>query len=383
MFLFLKENLFELIFILILLVVLAYVVNISSIPDSIILFEDDDFIYETIAGIQIEEEESNQNEQTISVGADITSENKSTENKEEFVSQTKTYNLSLLGVKVKTVTASVISNRKVIPLGNLAGLKLYTEGVLVVGLDQIEGEDGKLYKPYEELGIEQGDSIIKINNEEVETTEELLECVSKSNGKTMRITYLKDGETVESSITPVKTGKNTYKLGLWVRDAAAGVGTLSFYDPSTNSIASLGIACHEFGHALQDKSNYAPLRIRQILIPITNFMSSLLWPLVILGLIFNFGVTNGGLLGSVFLWSGVAIFGSAVLVNLITLPVEFNASKRAIKLLKETETLQEDELQGAKQVLNAAALTYLAALLVSMLNLLRFLILILSSRSRD
>lgn len=166
-------------------------------------------------------------------------------------------------------------------------------------------------------------------------------------------------------------------------DSKQKILALSNSTYGSNSIASLGIACHEFGHALQDKSNYAPLRIRQILIPITNFMSSLLWPLVILGLIFNFGVTNGGLLGSVFLWSGVAIFGSAVLVNLITLPVEFNASKRAIKLLKETETLQEDELQGAKQVLNAAALTYLAALLVSMLNLLRFLILILSSRSRD
>lgn len=245
MFLFFKENLFQFILIFILLLILAYATNITSIPDSIILFEDDDFIYETIAGIKIEEEESNKKEQTISVGADITSENKSTENKEEFVSQTKTYNLSLLGVKVKTVTASVISNRKVIPLGNLAGLKLYTEGVLVVGLDQIEGEDGKIYKPYEELGIEQGDSIIKINNDEVDTTEELLECVSKSKGKTISITYLKDGKTIESSVTPVKTGDNTYKLGLWVRDAAAGVGTLSFYDPSTNSIASLG-------HGIQD-----------------------------------------------------------------------------------------------------------------------------------
>ena len=245
MFLFFKENLFQFILIFILLLILAYATNITSIPDSIILFEDDDFIYETIAGIKIEEEESKKNEQTISVGAGIASDDTSIENNEEIVPQTKTYNLSLLGVKVKTITANVISNRKVIPLGNLAGLKLYTEGVLVVGLDQIEGEDGKLYKPYEELGIEQGDSIIKINNEEVETTEELLECVSKSNGKTMRITYLKDGETVESSITPVKTGKNTYKLGLWVRDAAAGVGTLSFYDPSTNSIASLG-------HGIQD-----------------------------------------------------------------------------------------------------------------------------------
>ncbi len=159
--------------------------------------------------------------------------------------QSKQYNVSLLGINLKTITASVIPNRKVIPLGNLAGLKLYTQGVLVVGMDSIEGEDSKIYKPYEEAGIQQGDSIIKVNNEEVDTTKKLLECVSKSNGKKMNITYVKGGKEIESSITPIKTGKNTYKLGLWVRDAAAGVGTLSFYDESTNSIASLG-------HGIQD-----------------------------------------------------------------------------------------------------------------------------------
>ena len=155
------------------------------------------------------------------------------------------YDVSLLGIKLKTVTANVIQNKKVIPLGNLAGLKLFTQGVLVVGISQIQGEDNKIYKPYEEAGIEQGDSIIKINNEEIDSTEELLACISKCNGKAMDITYLKNGETIEKQITPVKTSKHTYKLGLWVRDAAAGVGTLSFYDIETNSIASLG-------HGIQD-----------------------------------------------------------------------------------------------------------------------------------
>ncbi len=146
---------------------------------------------------------------------------------------------------MKTITANVIPNRKVIPLGNLAGLKLYTQGVLVVGISSIEGEDNKIYKPYEEAGIEQGDSIIKINNEVIDSTEELLNCVSKCKGKKVEITYLKDGKEINSSITPVKTSSNTYKLGLWVRDAAAGVGTLSFYDEETNSVASLG-------HGIQD-----------------------------------------------------------------------------------------------------------------------------------
>jgi len=155
----------------------------------------------------------------------------------------------------------------------------------------------------------------------------------------------------------------------------------STYDSA--SIASLGVACHEFGHALQDKSHYAPLKIRKVLIPVTNIMSTLLWPLVVLGLVFNLAVTDGGVLGQIFLWSGIGVFGGAVLVNLVTLPVEFNASKRAIKLLRETGTLEEDELEGAKKVLSAAAMTYVAAMLVSLLNLLRFLLVIFSNKRRD
>lgn len=258
MFFYLKENLFPIILILILLVILAYVTNISSIPDSIILFQNDEFSMQTIAGIKIEEQINTvENEETISVGVAPLGDPQQNENNDvgrglspylgqgQSLAPTKQYNVSLLGVKLKTVTANVVENRKVIPLGNLAGIKLYTQGVLVVGMSQIEGEDNKIYKPYEEAGIEQGDSIIKINNETIDSTEELLECVSKCKGKTVNITYLKGGKEVNSSITPVKTSKNTYKLGLWVRDAAAGVGTLTFYDEATNSIASLG-------HGIQD-----------------------------------------------------------------------------------------------------------------------------------
>lgn len=251
MFLFLKENFLQIIFIFILLVILAYVTNITSIPDSIILFQNQDLDLQTIAGIRVEENKNtNTSEETISVGAGLASgkvwENANVEENDELViPQSKTYNVSLLGINLKKVTANVVQNRKVIPLGDLSGLKLYTQGVLVVGMSQIEGEDNKIYKPYEEAGIEQGDSIIKINNEKIDSTEELLACVSKCKGKTINITYLKDGEEIQKTITPVKTSKNTYKLGLWVRDAAAGVGTLTFYDEATNSIASLG-------HGIQD-----------------------------------------------------------------------------------------------------------------------------------
>lgn len=244
MFLFLKENSFQLIFILVLLVVLAYTTNITSIPDSVILFQGETFTYDTIAGVKIEEKiNTEENEKTVQASTELINTSVSEDN--DAYSNTKTYNLSLLGINLKTVKANFIEKRKVIPLGNLVGLKLYTQGVLVVGMNQIEGEDKKIYKPYEEAGIEQGDSIIKINDEEINSTEELLECVSKCKGKTLEITYLKDGLEIEKTITPVKTSKNTYKLGLWVRDAAAGVGTLSFYDETTNSVASLG-------HGIQD-----------------------------------------------------------------------------------------------------------------------------------
>ena len=146
---------------------------------------------------------------------------------------------------MKTVTANIIEDRKVIPLGNIAGLKLYTDGVLVVGTSDVEDEEGNIYKPYEEAGIEIGDSILKINNKDIHSTEELLECVSSCKGEKIDLIYKKGNKECLSNIQPIKTGKNTYKLGLWVRDAAAGIGTLSFYDKLTNSIVSLG-------HGIQD-----------------------------------------------------------------------------------------------------------------------------------
>lgn len=152
---------------------------------------------------------------------------------------------------------------------------------------------------------------------------------------------------------------------------------------NSSSISALGVACHEFGHALQKKEKYVPYQIRRILVPVTNFVSNLLWPLVILGLIFNLGVEGGGVLGDIFLWSGIAVFSLAVLVNLATLPVEFDASRRALKILSATNTLDQEELDETKEVLNSAALTYVAALLVSILNLLRFILVVTRSSRRD
>lgn len=163
------------------------------------------------------------------------------------------------------------------------------------------------------------------------------------------------------------------------------------YDPSSNtvrlseniynstSISALGIAMHEVGHAIQYNKKYFPIKFRNFSIKFSNVVSYLLWPLVIIGLIFNF-IYLDGFWGEVFVWSGIAFFALSAFVNLITLPVEYDASKRAIKILEATDLLDESEIPACKEVLNAAALTYVAALVVSLLNLLRFILIV---RNRD
>lgn len=228
---FFRKNYKKIIFIFILLIFLAYTTSIEYIPNSIILFQNEELNIKSLWGIKLEE--------TVEVGANISSKRVSSN------SQLKSYNLSFLGFNLKTITTNVIPTTKVVPVGNLVGLQLYTQGVLVVGMSEIKGHDNKIYKPFEKAGIEQGDSIIEINDEKVNTTEELMTCVRKSKGESIEVTYVKDGQMLETSIKPVKTSENTYKLGLWVRDAEAGIGTITFYDKTDNSFAALG-------HGIQD-----------------------------------------------------------------------------------------------------------------------------------
>lgn len=146
------------------------------------------------------------------------------------------------------------------------------------------------------------------------------------------------------------------------------------YDSS--SISALGVACHEVGHALQYKTNYLPIKIRNVIIPICNIASNLLWVLVILGAIFFYSPV-----GIIFWYIGVGVFGLSVLVNLITLPCEYNASNRALQLLEQSEILNSEETGYCKKVLYAAGLTYVASLVVSILNLLRLVLAI--NRNKD
>jgi uncharacterized protein len=134
----------------------------------------------------------------------------------------------------------------------------------------------------------------------------------------------------------------------------------------STSLAAVGVATHEAGHALQDAADYSPMRIRHKLVPVANLGSQMLFPLIIGTMIFKTGIL---------LQIGIVLYAGAVLFHIVTLPVEFNASSRAIKALADNGILMEQEIGGAKKVLSAAAMTYVAATLVAVLNLIRLMVL--------
>lgn len=141
------------------------------------------------------------------------------------------------------------------------------------------------------------------------------------------------------------------------------------------SVAAVGVAAHECGHAIQHQKNYAPLTIRGALVPVANFGSALAWPLIIIGLVFGAGNFLVNL--------GIIFFSAAVLFQLVTLPVEFNASARAVRILNDTGILGQEELGYTKKVLGAAALTYVASAAAAILQLLRLIILFGGKDDRD
>ena len=159
------------------------------------------------------------------------------------------------------------------------------------------------------------------------------------------------------------------------------------YDPRTKvvklsdsvynatSVAAIGVAAHECGHAMQHNEGYGPLRFRSALVPVANFGSQLSWPMILLGILF------GGL-GSPLVQVGILMFSLAVLFQMVTLPVEFNASSRAVRLLDSQGILSGEEVDGTRKVLKAAALTYVAAAAGSILQLLR-LVILFGGRDRD
>lgn len=176
-----------------------------------------------------------------------------------------------------------------------------------------------------------------------------------------------------------------------VRIERVGGNLTDHYDPKSNvirlsddvysstSTAAIGVACHEAGHAVQYAQQYFPIKVRSAIIPITNIGSRLAMPLILLGILFsalgNYSYT--------LVYLGIACFSLSLIFQLVTLPVEFNASRRALRVIQDADILNSEELKGARKTLSAAAMTYVAAVAVSAAQLLRLILLFGGRRRND
>lgn len=235
-----------------LLIIYAYVCNISLLPSNYIIMQGENLRLYTLLGIKLIEESSYQTLQTSS-----------TIEKEKINKIGKvSFSLNLFNlIPLKNIDVNVIAKTTVVPMGNAIGMKLYTAGVLVVGMSEIEGK-----KPYENSGIKEGDRIIQINQNQIDNTDDLMKAVNRSDGNNISIKYVRDEKTITTSIKPVKNSSNEYKIGLWVRDAAAGVGTLTFYEPSSGMFAALG-------HGIMDIDTAELIKIANGELVTTNILS--------------------------------------------------------------------------------------------------------------
>ncbi len=302
----------KILLILVLIIIYTYVCNISMLPNSIILMQGETLNLNTIFGLNVTSSETMQASSNLN---------------NSIVEDTGTMDLSLdlfNLFSVKDVTVNVIPKTTVIPMGKAIGMKLYTEGVLVVGMSEIQGQ-----KPYEGSGIETGDMIVEINNEPINSTDELIECVNRSNGESLEIKYISNEEEKTTSIAPAKDSDNEYKLGLWVRDAAAGVGTLTFYEPSTGNFAALG-------HGINDVDTYDLIQIANGELVTTNILDIVKGedgsPGEIRG-----SIENGTTLGKVSKNTALGIYGNIT-----------DVSRLNISTAKEMEVANRSEITTGK-----------------------------------
>lgn len=213
-----------------LIIIYSYTLLITNLPDEVVVFEGEKISLKTLLGVNIKTKKQGTVETASNNGKAIT----------DSAGKAKLEVSLFEKFKLKNVNVDILPRTKVIPVGNIAGVKLYTNGVLVVGMSEIEGVDKKKYKPYANSGIKEGDTIVEINQKHITSTEDLIDSVNKSHGQNVKIKYVHEEHTKECSIVPVQTNGSQYKLGLWVRDSAAGVGTVSFYEPSSKTFGALG-----------------------------------------------------------------------------------------------------------------------------------------------
>lgn len=306
----------RIILLLVLLCIFIYVCNITLLPNNIILIQGEILNFNTAYGITLDKQEKDT--QILQASSNL--------NKNK-IEETGKIDLSLKlfnHIKVKDMTVNVIPKTTVIPMGKAIGMKLYTDGVLVVGMSEIEGQ-----KPYETSGIKEGDRIIEVNQKKVENTEDLINTVNKSNGEKLQIKYVRQEEVKTTSISPVKSQDNHYKIGLWVRDAAAGVGTMTFYEPNSGMYAALG-------HGITDIDTYELIDIANGELVSTNILSIVKGEKGAPGEIRG-TIENGINLGNIYKNTGFGVYGA------ITNKTQINTNKQ-----EEMEVALRNEIHTGK-----------------------------------
>ena len=336
------KTLKKLILIFVLFFVYSYIVSIDNIPENIIIFKGEDINIATLWGINIKS-----NTTLIETASNI--------NTGEFdKAGQETLTVSLFDkINLKTIDVSVLEDVEVIPNGEIVGIKLYTSGVLVVGTSSIEGIDGQIYKPFEGTGILEGDSIIEVNGNIINNTQELVNSINKSNGQEIEIKFVRNGEEKTCKITPVKNKQEEYKIGLWVRDSAGGVGTVTFYNEESKSFAALG-------HAITDIDTGEIINTSSGEIDDVNIVSIVKGEKEEPGKVQG-TIINGSAIGNIYKNCGFGIYGTVE--NLNNLNINYNrrvkvASRQEIELGKATflsgidGQVKEYELEIEKIYLN-------------------------------
>ena len=202
-----------------LFIIYAYIVNVTSIPEQIVLFGEEKIELKKMWGIKTVETSNVSNNNINKTNVEV----------------------KLFGkIKLKDITVTTLEKYEVVPIGKIIGLKLYTNGILIVGMSEIEDINNTLVKPFDDLDIKEGDTIIEVNGAEIDSIKNLQEEVNSSKGENIALTLIREGSVVTANIKPAQTEENEYKLGLWVKDAATGVGTITFYEPESKSFAALG-----------------------------------------------------------------------------------------------------------------------------------------------
>lgn len=213
-------------------VLFLYITNIDKIPDEIVLFQNENYEINYLKGIDIEGENILARDSFL---------NKIAKVKSNFVGNNKLTLSAFGGIMKKDISVSVLPATSVKVGGDTIGIRLYSKGVLVIGESPVQGTDGNWYEPYLSSNIERGDKIMKINNIPVETIKELVIAVNMSESNEVVIEYEKDGNTLIETMATVKCfDDGMRRLGLWVRDGAMGVGTLTFYDDKNELYGALG-----------------------------------------------------------------------------------------------------------------------------------------------